>query len=118
MAVLLYLLLIVIAFVVHYHVKYRRRNHLLSKIPAMPSYPLIGSNLSFMGKSPEQILIILADSRKELGPIFRFDFSPYNSTYYITDPKIVEGILSSQKLIEKSVDYFFLEEWLGDGVLQ
>lgn len=35
----------------------------------------------------------------------------------ITDPKDVETILSSSKLINKSIDYNFLHEWLGTGLL-
>lgn len=35
----------------------------------------------------------------------------------IANPKDVETVLSSSKLINKSVDYTFLHDWLGTGLL-
>lgn len=98
-----------------YQTKYRRRNKLLAKIPAIKSYPLIGSNLSFFGKSAADIFKILQKASADLGSMFRFDFSPFQSTIFVSDPKVIEGLLSSQKLIDKSVEYDFVRLWLNDG---
>jgi hypothetical protein len=115
MILLILIIIIVLVFVIQYHVKYHRRNYLLSKIPSLPSYPLIGSGLSFLGKSGKDILDILTLKAQELGDIYKIDFTPYATTIVVDNVKIAEKILSSQKFIEKSVDYELISDWLGDG---
>lgn len=110
-----YLLTFVIIGVSWYHKKYYKRNQLLAKIPSMKTYPLIGSSLSFVGHSAAQIFKNLEEASKLHGPLWRFDLSPFKTNIVVHDPKIVEGILSSQKLLEKSDEYTFIKQWLGDG---
>lgn len=98
-----------------YHKKYNHRNKILSKFPTIKTYPLIGSNLSFIGKSPAGIFKTLRKASVELGPVWRFDFSPFQSNIVVHDPKIAEGILSSQKILDKSIEYKFVKQWLNDG---
>lgn len=115
MAVLAYLVALLVVVVSWYHKKYHNRNRLLSKIPTIPSYPLIGSSLSFVGKSATKVFEVLEKASTDYGAIWRFDLSPFQSNIVVSDPKIVEGILSSQKLLEKSVEYEFVKKWLNDG---
>lgn len=98
-----------------YHTKYNRRNGLLHKIPALRSYYLIGSNLSFLGKSAAQIFKTLEKGFTDLGSVYRFDFSPFSSVVMIANPVAAEALLSSPRLIEKSYEYGFLKKWLADG---
>lgn len=112
---LAYCLALAIVVVSWYHKKYSRRNKLLSKIPTITSYPLIGSNLSFVGKSAPQIFQMIVKTSEQLGSLWRFDLSPFQSNIVIAEPKIAEAVLSSQKLIEKSVEYNFIKQWLNEG---
>lgn len=105
----------IVLFTVWYQIKYYRRNRLLSQIPAVSSYPIIGSNLSFYGKSPQEIFQLLEKASEELGPVYRFDFSPFATTVMANDPKIIEDLLSSNTLIQKSIEYDYVRRWLGDG---
>lgn len=109
------ILLIFLSFIVHYHVKYHCRNKILSRYPSLPSYSLIGSNHNFLGKSAKELFDLFVSTTEKLGTVWKYDVSPYVSTFFITDPKIVEEILSSQKLIEKSRDYDIMRPWLADG---
>jgi cytochrome P450 family 4 len=89
---------------------------MLSKIPAMnPTYPVVGSNLAVLGKSTSEILKITEKTAKELGPIWRFDMSPFLFAVFISDPKALENLLSNTNLISKGIEYDFLKNWLGDG---
>lgn len=106
---------IVAVLVLVYHAKYKRRNELLLKIPAVKSYPLIGSNLTFLGKSLTQIWLIMEKVTQQLGSVWRYDLTPFHSAIVVSDPDVVKEILSSSKLITKSVEYDFLRNWLGDG---
>lgn len=111
-----YFVTFVIVVVSWYHKKYHKRNQLLSKIPSMTSYPLIGSSLSFVGNSAAKIFQNLEKASKQHGPLWRFDLSPFKTNIVVHDPKVAEGILSSQKLLEKSDEYNFVRQWLGDGI--
>jgi hypothetical protein len=115
MAVLTIFVALVVTFVVWYHIKYHQRNKLLSKIPAYKSYPLIGSNLSLAGKSTVEMFKTFEKASKELGPAFRIDISPFRSLVLMSDVKFLEGLLSSQKHIEKSSGYDYVKDWMGDG---
>jgi hypothetical protein len=98
-----------------YHKKYHRRNKLLSKIPAYKSYPLIGSSFLFVGKSTVDIFKTLEIASRKIGPVYRMDLSPFSSMVFISDVKFLEGLLSTQKHIDKAPIYDFVREWLGDG---
>jgi hypothetical protein len=106
---------VVIIIVVWYRNKYKRRNELLLKIPAVKSFPFIGSNLAFLGKSVVGIWQTMEQFPQQLGSVWRYDFTPFLTAIMVTDPEIVQKILSSSKLITKSVEYEFLRNWLGDG---
>jgi hypothetical protein len=98
-----------------YHTKYNRRNGLLHKIPAIRSYYLICSNLSFLGRSPAQIFQKLETTFREIGSTFRVDFSPFTTTVVIGTPAAAEKLLNSPRLVEKTNEYACIKSWLGDG---
>lgn len=110
------LVAIAVVIVTWYQLRYYRRNQHLNKIPTMKRYPLIGSSLDFIGKSGEQIFKNLENASKELGPIWRLDFNLFRTQIFLSDPKILEGLLSSQKFLTKASEYDVLRAWLGDGV--
>lgn len=115
---LLILILLVFSVWAWFHIKFGHRSALLAKIPSPKKLPLIHHATMFIGKSPRELFIMMEEIRRELGPVFHFSFYPYDgSTVLIADPKTAEGILSSQKLIEKSVDYDMIKPWLGTGLL-
>lgn len=115
MEILIYFAVFVIAFCGWFHYTNRRRNELLSKIPALNSYPVVGSILSLAGKSATEIFATFEKASSELGSVFRVDVSPFLSNIFIADPAIAEAILSSRTLIEKSVEYDLIRNWLNNG---
>lgn len=101
-----------------YHLKYKTRNYQLSQIPSPYKYPMIHNSYAFVGKSPKQIFDWMEQMANELGPIYQFTLEPFDhSTMVISDPKMVEQILTSNKLIDKTVDYDLMKPWLGTGLL-
>lgn len=115
MALIAYLVALAVVVFSWYQKRYYLRNKLLSKIPTIPSYPLIGSSLSLTGRSAAEMFQVLQKAARDYGTLWRFDLSPFHSNIIVSDPKICEGILSSQKLLEKSVEYEFVKKWLNDG---
>lgn len=94
----------------------KRRRELLSKIPSPKSIPFINHTAHFVNKIPEDILKTLTKFSEELGSIWYFTI-PGSTNIMVSDPKVAEVILSSQKIIEKSSDYDLIVPWLGTGLL-
>lgn len=118
MIILVYLLVLVISFFFWYQKKYGKRNKLLSKFASPPrSFPIMNNSLYFIGKSPQEIFKIISRFHKILPPVWRFDLNPFMSFINVRDPKVVEEILSSQKLIDKANEYNLLKIWLGTGLI-
>ncbi|XP_055711743.1 cytochrome P450 4d1-like isoform X1 [Phlebotomus papatasi] len=105
----------VIAAILWYE-KFSRRATLAAKIRGPPKYPLIGNGNIFLGASPPEILQNIGKLVKEYGKVLRV-FLGLDLLIFVTDPKLTEVLLSSNTLIDKSKEYTFLRNWLGDGLL-
>lgn len=98
------------------YIKNKHRRDLLSKIPSPKSLPIIGHAAYFINKSPEDILKVLTKFTKELGQVWYFSI-PGATQIFVSDPKVAETFLASQKLINKAQEYDLLNDWLGEGLL-
>lgn len=97
---------------------YGHRDELLAKFKTPKSYPLIHNTLEFNNKSVDELFGWLEDKTKELGSLWYMSMHPFDSSdFVLSDPVIVEKILSSQKLLDKGADYELLIDWLGTGLL-
>lgn len=96
--------------------KYSKVYKLAEGIPGPPLYPIIGNGNVFLNKSPSEILRLMTVNVKVYGKFVRLLLGT-QMNILVTDPKIIETVLSSQKLIDKSYEYTFLQKWLGDGLL-
>lgn len=115
---LIVLISIIITIITWYQLKYGHRNALLKKIPSPKKYPLVHNLFELAGKSPREVFDWFESTTTSLGPIYHTTFDPFdNGTAVISDPKMAEEILSSQKLIDKGDDYELIKPWLGSGLL-
>lgn len=113
--VLTVLVLLLLQFVVKRWLKmYRFRKALASWMPMIPQIPILGSFFE------------LGDHTELLTNLFRFTDNPCKTCYgevfgepfvLTRDHDLLEFLLSSHKLINKSEDYRFLEPWLGHGLI-
>ncbi|XP_055711730.1 cytochrome P450 4d10-like [Phlebotomus papatasi] len=78
--------------------------------------PILGNGLILSGKSSAEIFTTCEDLVKTYGSCVRMWLGS-TLNIMISDPKYVEILLSSNTLIDKSEDYTFLRNWLGDGLL-
>ncbi|CAO1423337.1 unnamed protein product [Diamesa serratosioi] len=113
----IYFVAVCVFYVSWYYYKFNERDLHLSKIPQPPSWPLIGNSFEFINKSPAEIFETLKKFSSALGNVWRFSFHPFEHQIMISDPKLVEALLSSHKQLEKTDDYRFVRAWLGDGLL-
>ncbi|XP_055637107.1 cytochrome P450 4d1-like [Toxorhynchites rutilus septentrionalis] len=78
--------------------------------------PILGNGLWFLNKTPVEMLQIVERLIAEYGTVFRFWQGP-EFTVYVGDASMVENILTNRNLTDKSGEYKFLSDWLGDGLL-
>jgi cytochrome P450 family 4 len=101
-----------------YQLKYGHRNQLLSKTPSPKKLPIIHNILEVIGMSPEQIFAWMEENNTKFGNVWHSTFEPFdNGTFIVSNCKVVEGILTSQKHLSKSFEYDLLKPWLGTGLL-
>ncbi|XP_017773173.1 PREDICTED: cytochrome P450 4d2-like [Nicrophorus vespilloides] len=88
----------------------------------MSAYPEAKNTLPFLGNilenlTPTDIIPNLLKYRKECGKSFKLILGPFATYVMTTDANFIEFILTSPKLIEKSWDYEFMRNWLGNGLI-
>lgn len=54
---------------------------------------------------------------KKYGGIIKVQIGPFRNFLLVSDYKMLEYVLSSSKILDKSEDYKFLGCWLGTGLL-
>lgn len=112
------LITLVTSIITWLHLKYRHQNNLIYKLPSPKKLPLIHNSLEFVGKTPKQIFDRLEELAKIYGSLYHYSFGPFDPGFVVvSNVKIVEAILSSQTILEKTRDYVLLIPWIGTGLL-
>uniref|UniRef100_A0A182MM45 Cytochrome P450 n=1 Tax=Anopheles culicifacies TaxID=139723 RepID=A0A182MM45_9DIPT len=86
------------------------------KLGGPTAYPLIGNGLIFAGQTPAGFLQTVGRLIQQYGRCFRVWLGT-QMLIVITEPKDIEVLLSSNKYIDKSIEYDFIRPWLGEGLL-
>uniref|UniRef100_A0A182VX83 Uncharacterized protein n=1 Tax=Anopheles minimus TaxID=112268 RepID=A0A182VX83_9DIPT len=86
------------------------------KLGGPTAYPLIGNGLLFAGQTPAGFMQTVGRLIQQYGRCFRIWLGT-QMLIVITEPKDIEVLLSSNKYIDKSIEYDFVRPWLGDGLL-
>ncbi|RZC42792.1 p450 domain containing protein, partial [Asbolus verrucosus] len=95
--------------------QFKKRNDLYKNIPGPRGFPILGNSIQL--KSTAKLLNILLYYSKQCGGIVKFQVGPIRRFIVVSDYKLLEFILSSTKLVNKSADYKFFHPWLGTGLL-
>ncbi|XP_064624492.1 cytochrome P450 4V2-like [Lineus longissimus] len=114
LAVVLALLLV---FITTYLYNFRKLKKAIDQFGGPPALPIIGNAHMFEPKGSDFYaqLMQFIEENKESG-IFRIWLGPV-PVLVVTNPEIVEIILSSSKHLDKSYVYKFLHPWLATGLL-
>lgn len=100
-----------------YLIANRRKLELAEKIPGPKTLPLIGNLLNYLNKTPEDILPLLRGYHTDFGNTYRIWVGPFHCAFFLSDPKDVEVLLSSNRVLKKNNLYESLVPWLGTGLL-
>ncbi|EAT40476.2 AAEL007815-PA [Aedes aegypti] len=103
-----------IGLAVYFYQQFANRLHYAAKIGGPKGYPLLGNSIQYGTKSPVEFLQEVQKTNEQCGKFYRLWIGP-DLIFPITDAKL--AILSSQKLLDKSVQYDFIRPWLGNGLL-
>jgi cytochrome P450 family 4 len=116
MDTLLFIAILICTFFGWYYNKYRERMAIVAKLPGPYRWPIIGNAGLFVWKSPPEMVKIIGEIHRQFPRITCLMLGP-QPEILISDPKLAEIILGSQKLIDKSHEYHFLSDWLATGLL-
>ncbi|CAH1100869.1 unnamed protein product [Psylliodes chrysocephalus] len=114
----LILLVILIAVIIFYQIRRRKRHDEFWKyvmaIPGPKGYPLLGTNNVL--HTPESLFERDRKRGREYFPIYKMWSLDFASVGLMI-PEDIELVLNNSKHINKSIIYDFLHSWLGSGLL-
>lgn len=104
------------AAVIYFYWKFMKVIASVSHIPGPPAYPFVGNALMFVGKSTEDITKIGEENVKKYGHFNRILLGP-KIIIFVGEPEDVEAMLIHGKTIEKSEEYEYTKDWIGEGLI-
>ncbi|KXJ72911.1 hypothetical protein RP20_CCG016900 [Aedes albopictus] len=96
--------------------KFARTLEVAKQYAGPPALPILGNGLWFLNKQPDEFLPIIQHLTNVYGDVVRFWQGP-QFTLYVGNPSMVETIMTNKHLTDKSGEYDYLSNWLGDGLL-
>ncbi|KAI4477353.1 hypothetical protein M0804_012739 [Polistes exclamans] len=107
--------LILIIFLLHCYIRYRKVGRLLSLLPGPHEYPIIGNIYHFQVDN-EHLLETAWKLNNKYYPIYKV-WTFLFSGVVLLDPKDIEVLLKSNVHIEKGPIYKYLMPWFSTGLL-
>lgn len=104
---------ILIALIILLCMKYKNSTKFVNKFPSPPGIPFFGNAFDFKSASD---LIPMCEKYSRYGKIVKMSFGPINK-FLISDCKLIENILTTNKILDKGHEYLSARTWLGKGLL-
>ncbi|KAK5646141.1 hypothetical protein RI129_004605 [Pyrocoelia pectoralis] len=104
---------IFVALIILFCMKYKNSTKFIKKFPSPPGIPFFGNALDFKSSSD---LIPMFEKYTRYGKIVKISFGPIKK-FLISDCKLLEYILTTNKTIDKGHEYNSARNWLGKGLL-
>ncbi len=101
---------------VHFWQLSRRDRKLGDLLPGPPPIPIIGNAHYFWSNTSHEIFTKAMNVSHNYGNVVR-GYVGHKVVVGLTDPRDVEIILGSNSHIDKSDEYRFFKDWLGNGLL-
>uniref|UniRef100_A0A1Y1KS36 Cytochrome P450 n=1 Tax=Photinus pyralis TaxID=7054 RepID=A0A1Y1KS36_PHOPY len=113
-AVILLVITICIVFIPWYN-KHRRYIKHLERYPSPPRVFLLGNALDF--RQPTAFIRKFGEYARLYGDVVKIYVGPFPTKLLVSNYKLVEQVLSSNKNLNKGKEYQYLSKWLGRGLL-
>ncbi|CAG7730619.1 unnamed protein product, partial [Allacma fusca] len=92
-----------------------RLDRMLKKFPGYKDYPVVGHTYMFF--NPEDTLTVIDGWLKKYGKRCRVYFGSSLKMLVLSSPADFEKVATAPELINKSIFYDQMRDWLGDGLL-
>ncbi|CAG7826987.1 unnamed protein product [Allacma fusca] len=92
-----------------------RLDRMLKKFPGYKDYPVVGHTYMFF--NPEDTMTVIEGWLKKYGKRCRVYFGSSLKTLVLSSPADFEKVATAPELINKSLFYDQMKDWLGDGLL-
>lgn len=102
--------------VIYFYCKFNQIVKSVEHIPGPPCLPFVGNALMLIGLKPNEIIALGTELVKKYGHTNRMLLGP-KVLILAGDPKDVEAILTIGASIEKSEEYEYAKEWIGEGLI-
>ncbi|KAJ6626765.1 Cytochrome P450 4d1 [Pseudolycoriella hygida] len=97
-------------------IKYMKIVASVEHIPGPPIWPFVGNALSFVGKNSSALIAMGEKVIADYGHFIRILLGP-KVIIVLSDPKDVESFLIDGKTSEKSEEYEYTKDWIGEGLI-
>ncbi|CAG7732543.1 unnamed protein product [Allacma fusca] len=92
-----------------------RLDRMLKKFPSYKDYPVVGHTYMFF--NPEDTMTVIDGWLKKYGKRCRMYFGSSLKMLVLSSPADFEKVATAPELINKSIFYDQMRDWLGDGLL-
>nr|XP_015835227.1 PREDICTED: uncharacterized protein LOC660088 [Tribolium castaneum] len=110
-----FLPLVIILLIFWYWYRSQKNKKYYQNVATPPTVPILGNALDFT--TTTELLGTFMRYRKDYGGLVKVHIGPLRHFLLVSDYKMLEYLLSSPKIVDKSEDYKFLSSWLGTGLL-
>lgn len=102
--------------VIYFYKKYMKLVASVAHIPGPPVLPFVGNALMFIGKKPTELIEIVEKNVARYGYCTRALLGP-KIVIVMADPADIESFLIDGKSSEKSEEYEYTKDWIGEGLI-
>ena len=100
----------------YFYRKYMKVVASVEHIPGPPVLPFLGNALMFIGKKPSDIVPFGTEIVKKYGLFNRILLGP-KIIILLSEPNDVEVLLAKGSSIDKSEEYEYTKDWIGEGLI-
>lgn len=111
-----YLATVIAVAIIYFYRKYMKIVASVAHIPGPPILPFVGNALMFIGQSSSSIIKLGEEVSEKYGHFVRILLGP-KVVIVISDPKDIESFLIDGKTTEKSEEYEYTKDWIGEGLI-
>ncbi|XP_037042772.1 cytochrome P450 4d1-like [Bradysia coprophila] len=111
-----YLATAILVAIIYYYRKYMKIVESVKHIPGPPILPFVGNALKFIGKTPSDLVTMGEEMIEKYGHFIRILLGP-KIIIVMSTPEDIESFLVDGKTMEKSEEYEYTKDWIGEGLI-